>query len=221
MLNRMCVGDARVQEHVGHRLPQPELLDDLLRHQPETTRRSGKMSETTYIADVRRRAASGPRASSDLDRRSTRRREVGIARHYAASSRLSYHASLRPDAIARGSPGARRSGSRIATAAASSGTNASPISVRFDAVSVRDRADDRHAEPAHAPREAHHQRRHRRGADRRERLAEDDVHRQRRLQEESADRQHDDEGPARQQRRGQQERRRQRRATRRSPSCGP
>ena len=40
----------------------------------------------------------------------------------------------------------------------------------LDAITIRNPADHRHAEAAHAPRETHHQRRHGRRADRRERL---------------------------------------------------
>ena len=127
--------------------------------------------------------------------------------------RLSYHANIRPS---RSPPPAAASPPRPRPAARTPGRRA-----WLDAVAIGDRADERHAEAAHAPRESHHQRRHRRRADRRERLAEDHVHRQRRLQEEPADRQHDDERPARQQRRGEQERRRRRAATSAITRRGP
>ena len=68
--------------------------------------------------------------------------------------------------------------------------NASTASVALDAEPVGARADQRHGQAAHAPREAHHQRRDGGGAAFHEGLRERDADRQRRLQQQAADRQH-------------------------------
>ena len=109
-------------------------------------------------------------------------------------------------------PAARRGGPATAPAGAAparrprSGSATGPRRVASMPMRSAIMPDEWHAETTAAPREAHHQRRHRRRADRRQRLAERHVHGQRGLQEKPADRHENDEWPARRQRRGEEER---------------